>query len=77
VRLPLLALALFGAGCAAPCPSQPVSGADGGTASCVRATDCPAPSSVLLCTNDMDKLRGCIGCENNACVQYPATGTCP
>lgn len=77
MRIPFLTLALFGAGCAVPCPSQPVSGADGGTARCVRATDCPAPSSVLLCTSDMDRLRGCIACEDNACVQYAPTGTCP
>jgi hypothetical protein len=77
VRLSLLAFAVSFLGCAAPCPSQPVSGADGGTAGCVRVTDCPAPSSVLLCTNDMDRLGGCIACENNACVQYAPTGACP
>ena len=78
-RLLLLGVttALLGAGCARVCPErQPVTGLDGGTAPCVVATDCPRPSSVLVCGQDEDKLRGCIACEAGACARYVAEA-CP
>jgi hypothetical protein len=68
---------LLGLGCARVCPrQQPVTGLDGGVAPCVVATDCPRPSSVLVCGQDEDALRGCIACESGACTQYVAEA-CP
>jgi hypothetical protein len=71
-----LAGVLFAA-CGPPCAHQaPVSGADGGTASCVQATDCPRPADVLVCASTEDHLRGCVGCEASRCVRYTPAG-CP
>ena len=67
--VPLVCLLSF-AGCM-PCSSQSdVVGPDGGVARCVQTADCPRPSSLLVCTNAEDRLKGCIGCIDGACVRF-------
>jgi hypothetical protein len=79
VRLWLVAFVLFGslAGCNRPCPQEEaLSGLDGGEVACVQNTDCPRPSSVLVCGNAEDMMRDCIACTSNRCVRY-RPGACP
>jgi hypothetical protein len=47
-----------------------LSGVDGGTSRCVQNIDCPRPTSVLVCGEDMDELRDCIACVDSSCVRY-------
>lgn len=66
--LPLLLLPLA---CGRPCPrAENLTGLDGGALPCVQNTDCPRPSSVLVCGQEEDKLRDCIACAENLCVRY-------
>ena len=70
MRLLLLSAVLF-LGCGRLCArAEPLSGLDGGPSICVSNTDCPRPSSVLVCGQNEDRLRGCIGCVDNRCVHY-------
>ena len=74
-----LTLAAFTAlsACNRPCPQpEAVTEADGGVATCVQSETCPRPSSVLVCSQDLDQLRDCVACEDNRCVRY-RPGTCP
>lgn len=67
----LLASSLLLAACGAPCVrEEPVAGPGGGQAACVQATDCPRPSSVLLCTSVEDRPFGCVGCVQQRCVRF-------
>ncbi len=64
--IPLLLL-----GCGRLCfRGEPLTGLDGGNTTCVQNTDCPRPSSVLVCGQDEDQLRDCIACAENRCVRY-------
>jgi hypothetical protein len=57
--------------CGRPCPrADSLTGLDGGAVACVLNTDCPRPSSVLVCGQEEDKLRDCIACTDNLCVRY-------
>ncbi|MFT3713135.1 MAG: hypothetical protein QM817_36230 [Archangium sp.] len=74
-----MALVVLGAttGCNRVCPDEePLAGLDGGTVPCVQNTDCPRPSSVLVCGNAEDMTRDCIACTSNRCVRY-RPGSCP
>lgn len=76
MRLVLFSAALF-FGCGRVCTrAEPLSGLDGGPSICVLNTDCPRPSSVLVCGQDQDRLRECIDCVDNHCVHYRPE-TCP
>jgi hypothetical protein len=71
----LLAFTFFA--CGRPCPhAQPLTSLDGGAARCVEDRDCPAPSSVLICSQSEDRLTGCITCEATVCQHY-TPGSCP
>lgn len=70
MRLFLLSAALF-LGCGRVCSrAEPLTGLDGGASTCVLNTDCPRPSSVLVCGQNEDQLRDCIACTANRCVRY-------
>ena len=70
MRLVLLSGLLF-LGCGRVCSRvEPVTGLDGGAAVCVQNTDCPRPSSVLVCGQMEDQLRDCIACVDNRCAHY-------
>ena len=76
MRLILLG-AVFFLGCGRVCTSpEKLTGLDGGVSVCVQNTDCPRPSSVLVCGQDEDQLRDCIACTKNECVRYHPV-TCP
>ncbi|MBL8915943.1 MAG: hypothetical protein JNM17_34915 [Archangium sp.] len=78
MRVTLFALVVSASlgGCR-PCPDEePLTSTDGGAVSCVQNTDCPRPSSVLVCGNAEDMTRDCIACTSNRCVRY-RPGTCP
>lgn len=76
MRVTVLLLVVF-AGCNRPCPvEEPLTSTDGGTVACVQNTDCPRPSSVLVCGNAEDMTRDCIACTSNQCVRY-RPGACP
>ena len=70
MRWLLLSTVLF-LGCNRVC-SRPeaLTGLDGGSNNCVQSTDCPRPSSVLVCGQHEDELRDCIACTENRCVRY-------
>lgn len=69
-RLFLLSTLLF-LGCNRFCPrEEALTGLDGGSLPCVQNTDCPRPSSVLVCGQNEDQLRDCIDCTDNRCVRY-------
>ena len=56
--------------CNRPCPvARPITEADGGVFPCVINTDCPRPSSVLVCGQADDQLLGCIGCVAGQCTR--------
>ncbi len=58
-------------GCNRVCSrAEPLTGLDGGAFTCVQNTDCPRPSSVLVCGQNEDQLRDCIACTQNRCVRY-------
>ncbi len=58
-------------GCGRLCPrAETLTGLDGGSTACVQNTDCPRPSSVLVCGQNEDQLRDCIACTDNRCVRY-------
>jgi hypothetical protein len=61
---------LLGASCRPCADEEPLTGTDGGTVPCVQNTDCPRPSSVLVCGNAEDMTRDCIACTSNRCVRY-------
>lgn len=64
--IPLLLL-----GCGRLCArAEPLFSLDGGSAVCVQNTDCPRPSSVLVCGQNEDQLRNCIACTDNRCFRY-------
>jgi len=64
-------LLLTAAACGRICPrTEPLTSTDGGAQPCVQNTDCPRPSSVLVCGSAEDQLRDCIGCTNNVCIHY-------
>ncbi len=70
MRLFLFSVVLF-LGCGRVCSrSETLDGLDGGASACVQNTDCPRPSSVLVCGMDEDRLRDCIACIDNRCVRY-------
>jgi hypothetical protein len=70
VRWLLLSAVTF-VGCNRFCSRpEPLTGLDGGVSTCVQSTDCPRPSSVLVCGDNEDHLRGCIDCTDNRCVRY-------
>lgn len=67
----LLLSAVLGLGCGRLCPrAEPVAGLDGGVSACVQNTDCPRPSSVLVCGQTEDQLRDCIACTDGQCTRY-------
>jgi hypothetical protein len=69
MRWLLLTSVLF-FGCNRVCArTEPLTSLDGGTSTCVQSTDCPRPSSVLVCGQDEDQLRDCIACTDNRCVR--------
>ena len=71
MRALLISLVFVATACGRVCPrAESLTGLDGGAVTCVQNTDCPRPSSVLVCGQNEDQLRGCIGCTNNLCVHY-------
>lgn len=73
----LLLIPVLLLGCGRLCPHvEPLTGLDGGNTVCVQNTDCPRPSSVLVCGQVEDQLRDCIGCADNHCVRYSPVA-CP
>lgn len=70
MRWVLLSSVLF-LGCNRVCSSpEALMGVDGGDSRCVQNTDCPRPSSVLVCGEHLDELRDCIACVDSRCVRY-------
>ena len=70
MRLLLISGVLF-LGCGRVCArAEPLTGLDGGASICILNTDCPRPSSVLVCGQNEDRLRECIDCVDNTCVHY-------
>lgn len=69
-----LTLTLFGllaAACNRPCPREvPQLGPDGGVAACVRPNDCLRLSATLLCGTTEDRLRGCVDCVAQQCIEF-------
>ena len=58
-------------GCEKICPRpEQLTGLDGGPSRCVQNTDCPRPSSVLVCGENLDEKRDCIACVESNCVRY-------
>jgi hypothetical protein len=58
-------------GCSQTCPrAETLVGLDGGVARCVTSTDCPRPSSILVCGSLEDHLRDCVQCDATQCVRY-------
>lgn len=71
IRPALLLLALLPTACSSLCPrEEPLLGRDGGTLACVQSTDCPRPSSVLVCADVEDRLHDCIDCVDARCVRF-------
>ena len=71
------ALAALGCGTTSVCPrEEPVAGADGGVVRCLVNIDCPRPSNVLVCTNTVDRFKGCVDCVATECI-YFRPGPCP
>ena len=64
-------------GCFAPvCPEpNPILQLDGGTAVCLKAEDCPRPSSLFVCTTTGDVANECVACQNTQCVRL-VPGVC-
>jgi hypothetical protein len=57
--------------CSQTCPrAETLVGLDGGVALCVTSTDCPRPSSILVCGSLEDHLRDCVQCVGTQCVRY-------
>ncbi len=71
MRLSAVTCLLLLFGCNRPCVrEEPLTGLDGGAASCVQSQDCPRPSSVLVCTSEEDRAFDCVGCTAGRCVRY-------
>ncbi len=71
MRALLISSVLLLTACGRVCPrEESLTGLDGGAVACVLNTDCPRPSSVLVCGQNEDQLRDCIACNLNRCVRY-------
>lgn len=76
MRLPAVMLRLaaslsFALACCGTCPRvEPLALADGGAVACLRSTDCPRQAFQLVCSNDLDRARGCVGCADGRCARW-------
>lgn len=70
MRLLLSALLTLSTACGV-CPrSEALRAADGGALPCATAIDCPRAGFELLCTDGLDRGRGCVDCDRGACVRW-------